>query len=85
VTRSNEPVRQQSSEFDLGERPQRDLLRTNLQDAEDQLRRAQIRLDRAQRRVRNLEVAVQSWRVLVTQYEHAVNPGQHQDDAEITL
>ena len=78
-------MHQQSSEFDQGERPEIDLLRTNLEDAEDQLRRASIRLDRAQRRVRNLEVAVQSWRVLVKQYEHAVNPGQRQHDAEITL
>jgi L-rhamnose isomerase len=39
------------------------------------LQRAQRRLDRAQRRVRNLEVAVQSWRVLLAQYEHATNPG----------
>jgi L-rhamnose isomerase len=63
------------SEFDLGQRSQLELLRTYLSDAEDQLQRAQRRLDRAQRRVRNLEVAVQSWRVLLAQYEHATNPG----------
>jgi hypothetical protein len=63
------------SEFDQGQRSQLDLLRTYLSDAEDQLQRAQRRLDRAQRRVRNLEVAVQSWRVLLAQYEHATNPG----------
>jgi L-rhamnose isomerase len=63
------------SEFDEGQRSQLELLRTYLSDAEDQLQRAQRRLDRAQRRVRNLEVAVQSWRVLLAQYEHATNPG----------
>jgi L-rhamnose isomerase len=63
------------SEFDQGERSQLELLQGYLSDAEDQLRRAQRRLDRAQRRVRNLDVAVQSWRVLVAQYEHATNPG----------
>jgi len=63
------------SEFDQGQRSQLELLRTYLSDAEDQLQRAQRRLDRAQRRVRNLEVAVQSWRVLLAQYEHATNPG----------
>jgi L-rhamnose isomerase len=63
------------SEFDHGDRSQLDLLRTYLSDAEDQLQRAHRRLDRAQRRVRNLEVAVQSWRVLLAQYEHATNPG----------
>jgi hypothetical protein len=63
------------SEFDQGDRSQLELLRTYLADAEDQLQRAQRRLDRAQRRVRNLEVAVQSWRVLLAQYEHATNPG----------
>jgi L-rhamnose isomerase len=63
------------SEFDQGQRSQLDLLRTYLSDAEDQLQRAQRRLDRAQRRVRNLEVAVQSWRVLLAQYEHATTPG----------
>jgi predicted nucleic acid-binding Zn-ribbon protein len=85
VIRENGPKPQKSSEFDEGERPQLDLLRTNLDDAEDQLRRAQNRLDRAQRRVRNLEVAVQSWRVLVRQYEQALHPGRPRDDAEITL
>jgi hypothetical protein len=84
VIPNSEPMHQQSSEFQQEERPQIELLRTNLADAEDQLRRAQTRLDRAQRRVRNLEVAVQSWRVLVRQYEHALNPSQR-DEAEITL
>lgn len=74
-----------TSEFDQGERSQLELLRTSLEDAEDQLRRARVRLDRAQRRVRNLEVAVQSWRVLVTQYEHAAKPELHHGQAEITL
>jgi hypothetical protein len=60
-----------TSEFAQEDRPQLELLRTNLDDAEDQLRRARVRLDRAQRRVRNLEVAVQSWKVLVAQYERA--------------
>ncbi len=64
------------SEFDQSERSQLDLLRTSLDDAEDQLLRAQRRLDRAQRRVRNLEVAVQSWRVLLAQYEHATEFGR---------
>lgn len=74
------------SEFDQGERTQLELLRTNLDDAEDQLRRAQRRLDRAQRRVRNLEVAVQSWRVLLAQYEHATPPGGNRPrDIEIQL
>jgi hypothetical protein len=73
------------SEFNQEERSQLELLRTSLEDAEDQLRRARLRLDRAQRRVRNLEVAVQSWRVLVTQYEHAVEPELQTGHAEITL
>jgi hypothetical protein len=73
-------------EFDQGDRSQLDLLRTYLADAEDQLRRAQRRLDGAQRRVRNLEVAVQSWRVLLAQYEHATNPGATPPrDVEIQL
>ena len=75
-----------TSEFDPGERSQLELLRTYLDDAEDQLRRAQRRLDRAQRRVRNLEVAVQSWRVLLAQYEHASQPGAPRSrDVEIQL
>jgi L-rhamnose isomerase len=74
------------SEFDEGQRSQLELLRTYLSDAEDQLQRAQRRLDRAQRRVRNLEVAVQSWRVLLAQYEHATNPGATPaHDVEIQL
>jgi len=73
------------SEFDQGERPQLDLLRTNLEDAEDQLRRAQARLDKAQRRVRNLEVAVQSWKALVTQYEQGSHLGVERPRAEIRL
>lgn len=74
-----------TSEFDQGERSQLELLRTNLDDAEDQLRRAQRRLDRAQRRVRNLEVAVQSWRVLLAQYEHASGQSVNGRDVEIQL
>jgi hypothetical protein len=74
------------SEFDQGDRSQLELLRTYLSDAEDQLQRAQRRADRAQRRVRNLEVAVQSWRVLLAQYEHATNPGATPTrDVEIQL
>jgi L-rhamnose isomerase len=74
------------SEFDQGDRSQLELLRTYLSDAEDQLQRAQRRLDRAQRRVRNLEVAVQSWRVLLAQYEHAAHPGATPPrDVEIQL
>jgi hypothetical protein len=73
-------------EFDREERSQLELLRTYVSDAEDQLRRAQRRLDRAQRRVRNLDVALQSWRVLLAQYEHATNPGASPvRDVEIQL
>jgi hypothetical protein len=73
-------------EFDREERSQLELLRTYVSDAEDQLRRAQRRLDRAQRRVRNLDVALQSWRVLLAQYEHATNPGASPArDVEIQL
>jgi len=71
------------SEFEEVERPPIELLRTNLDDAEDQLRRAQTRLDKAQRRVRNLEVAVQSWKALVTQYEHGSQLGAARPGAEI--
>ena len=74
-----------SSEFDQGERPQLELLRTNQADAEDQLRRARLRLDRAQRRVRNLEVAVQSWRVLIAQYEHSTDPSAQRRRIDIQL
>lgn len=74
------------SEFDQGERTQLELLRTYLDDAEEQLRRAHRRLDRAQRRVRNLEVAVQSWRVLLAQYEQATQPGSSPErEVEIQL
>lgn len=76
-------MRYVKSEFDQGERPQVELLRTNLQDAEDQLRRAQVRLDGIQRRVRNLEVAVQSWKALVTQYEHGSDLSIERPRAEI--
>jgi hypothetical protein len=78
-------MRNVSSEFDQGERPQLELLRNNLADAEDQLRRARLRLDRAQRRVRNLEVAVQSWRVLVAQYESATDPNGERRRVDIRL
>jgi flagellar biosynthesis chaperone FliJ len=74
-----------SSEFQQDERSQLDLLRTSLEDAQDQLRRARARLDRAQRRVRNLEVAVQSWQVLVSQYEQGNAPGNDRRRAEIQL
>ncbi|MGZ6965582.1 MAG: hypothetical protein ACXVKA_15365 [Acidimicrobiia bacterium] len=73
------------SEFDQGERPQLDLLRTNLDDAEDQLRRAKVRLDRAQRRVRNLEVAVQSWKVLVAEYQNRTQTNGDRGRVEIQL
>jgi hypothetical protein len=72
-------------EFDQGVRPQLDLLRSSLEDAEDQLRRANVRLDRAQRRVRNLEVAVQSWKVLVSQYEQALEPNASRRQVDVTL
>lgn len=74
-----------TSEFDEEERPQIELLRTSLEDAEDQLRRARLRLDRAQRRVRNLEVAVQSWKVLVTQYEQGNGVENERRGTEIQL
>lgn len=74
-----------SSEFDQGERSQLELLRTNQADAEDQLRRARLRLERAQRRVRNLEVAVQSWRVLVAQYEQNNTPNAQRRRIDIQL
>jgi flagellar biosynthesis chaperone FliJ len=74
-----------SSEFDQGERSQLELLHGSLDDARDQLRRAQQRLDRAQRRVRNLEVAVQSWQVLVSQYEHGNGAGIGRRRADIQL
>lgn len=73
------------SEFQQEERSQLELLRTSLEDAQDQLRRARLRLDRAQRRVRNLEVAVQSWQVLVGQYEQGNVPGDDRHRAEIRL
>jgi hypothetical protein len=78
-------MRTVSSEFDQGERSHRDLLRTSLEDAEDQLRRARLRQERAQRRVRNLEVAVQSWRVLVDECEHGVSSELPSGPAEITI
>jgi len=78
-------MRNVSSEFDLGERSQLELLRSNQADAEDQLRRARLRLDRAQRRVRNLEVAVQSWQVLVAQYEQANDPNGQRRRIDIHL
>jgi hypothetical protein len=78
-------MRNVGSEFDQGERPQMELLRNNLADAEDQLRRARLRLDRAQRRVRNLEVAVQSWRVLVAQYENSAGPNGERRRVDIQL
>jgi multidrug resistance efflux pump len=74
-----------TSEFHQEERPQIELLRTSLEDAEDQLRRARLRLDRAQRRVRNLEVAVQSWKALVTQYEQGNGVETDRRGTEIQL
>jgi flagellar biosynthesis chaperone FliJ len=74
-----------SPEFDVAERSQMELLQNSLDDARDQLRRAQGRLDRAQRRVRNLEVAVQSWQVLISQYEHGNGVGNGRRRADIQL
>jgi hypothetical protein len=78
-------MRTVTSEFDQGERSQLELLRTNQADAEDQLRRARLRLDRAQRRVRNLEVAVQSWGVLIAQYEQTQTPNAQRRRLDIQL
>jgi flagellar biosynthesis chaperone FliJ len=74
-----------TSEFDQGDRPQLEVLRNNLDDAQDQLRRATLRLERAQRRVRNLEVAAQSWKFLVAQYERATDSGEARAPVEIQL
>jgi hypothetical protein len=65
-----------TSEFDLGDRPEAELLRTSVDDSHEQLRRARQRLDRAQRRVKNLEVAFESWSVLLAQYERAQTHGR---------
>jgi hypothetical protein len=62
-------------EFDLGERSELEVLRANVADSQDQLRRARQRLERAERRVKNLEVAFESWTLLLAQYEHAVEHG----------
>jgi hypothetical protein len=62
-------------EFDLGERSELEVLRANVADTQDQLRRARQRLERAERRVRNLEVAFESWTLLLAQYEHAIEHG----------
>ena len=62
-------------EFDLGERSELEVLRANVADSQDQLRRARQRLERAERRVKNLEVAFESWTLLLVQYEHAIENG----------
>ena len=64
-----------TSEFDLGDRAEIELLRNSVDDSHDQLRRARERLARAQRRVKNLEVAHESWSVLLAQYERALEHG----------
>ncbi len=64
-----------TSEFDLDDRTEIELLRNSVDDSHDQLRRARQRLDRAQRRVKNLEVAYESWSVLLAQYERALEQG----------
>jgi hypothetical protein len=71
----SEVVAVKSDEFDLDERTEIEVLRTNVADSQDQLRRARIRLERAERRVRNLEVAFESWTLLLAQYEHALEHG----------
>jgi hypothetical protein len=64
-----------SGEFDIDDRSELELLRTSVEDSQDQLRRARQRLERAQRRVKNLEVAFESWTLLLAQYEHARDHG----------
>jgi hypothetical protein len=64
-----------SGEFDIAERSELELLRTSVEDSQDQLRRARYRLERAQRRVKNLEVAFESWTLLLAQFEHAQEHG----------
>jgi hypothetical protein len=66
-------VEVKSDEFDLEQRSEVEVLRTNVADSQDQLRRARVRLERAERRVRNLEVAVESWSLLLAQYERALD------------
>jgi hypothetical protein len=64
-----------SGEFDLGDRSELELLRANVADSQDQLRRARAKLEKAQRRVKNLEVAFESWTLLLAQYENALEHG----------
>lgn len=64
-----------SEEFDLAERSEIELLRSNVADSQDQLRRARERLEQARRRVKNLEVAFESWTLLLAQYEHTLEHG----------
>jgi hypothetical protein len=64
-----------SGEFDLGDRSELELLRANVANSQDQLRRARAKLEKAQRRVKNLEVAFESWTLLLAQYENALEHG----------
>jgi hypothetical protein len=64
-----------TSEFELGERSELELLRTSVADSQDQLQRARAKLEKAQRRVKNLEVAYESWTLLLAQYEQALELG----------
>ena len=65
-----------TTEFDLGDRPEIELLRGSVDDSVEQLQRARRRLERAQRRVKNLEVASESWAQLLAQYERATQNGR---------
>jgi len=65
-----------TTEFDLGDRPEVELLRGSVDDSREQLQRARRRLERAQRRVKNLEVASESWSQLLAQYERAMQNGR---------
>lgn len=65
-----------TTEFDLGDRPEVELLRGSVDDSLEQLQRARRRLERAQRRVKNLEVASESWAQLLAQHERATQNGR---------
>ena len=65
-----------TTEFDLGDRPEVELLRGSVDDSLEQLQRARRRLERAQRRVKNLEVASESWAQLLAQYERTLQHGR---------
>ncbi len=71
-----------TTEFDLGDRPQIELLRGSVEDSQDQLRRARRRLERAERRVKNLEVASESWSQLLAQYERAMQHGRNRTNRD---